>query len=68
MSTHTATRQRYGLLRVLGLVHEKHSVRRKAKASFSIYCRRVRAVEGSCAKRLTREFYTVVMLLILKYL
>jgi len=68
MSTHRATRQRYGLLRVLGLVHERHSVRLKAKASLSIYCRRVRAVEGSCAKRLTREFYTVVMLLILKYL
>jgi len=27
MSTHTATRRRYGLLRVLGQVHETQSVR-----------------------------------------
>jgi len=33
----------------------------KTNASSSISCR-VRGVEGSCAKRLTIEFYTVVML------
>ena len=33
----------------------------RPNASLSIYCRD-RGVEGSCAKRLTIEFYTVVML------
>ena len=36
----------------------------RPNASLSIYCRD-RGVEGSCAKRLNIEFYTVVILLII---
>ena len=53
----------------IACAHETHSVSPEGKiflntnASLSICCR-VRGVEGSCAKRLTIEIYTVVILLI----